>query len=92
MCTFDRLVKITGIMLAWDANAEVEQSYDFRKCAGKARELGEEGLALIFDQLARLAMLKAELLHGLDKIESYLTEAASQSDTEVTKFPPRHTT
>ena len=74
-------------MLRWDANAEVEQAYYFREQATAARNIGEHDLANLFEQVARLAMAKAELFQGLDKLHEYLEGEASKTDAEHGKTP-----
>jgi len=74
-------------MLRWDANAEVEQAYYFREQATAARNIGEHDLANLFEQVARLAMAKAELFQGLDELHEYLEGQASETDAEHSKTP-----
>jgi hypothetical protein len=61
-------------MAQWNANAEVEQAYELRERAYLARTLEEENIALLFDQAARLAMMKAEIFIGLNEVHGFLTE------------------
>jgi len=66
-------------MLRWDANTEVEQAYYFREQATAAHNIGEHDLANLFEQVARLAMAKAELFQALDKLHEYLEGHASKT-------------
>ena len=61
-------------MAQWNANAEVEQAYELRERAYLARTLEEENIALLFDQAARLAMMKAEIFIALNEVHGFLTE------------------
>jgi propanediol dehydratase small subunit len=69
-------------MAPWDADTEVEQAYDFRRQASVARNLGQESLATLFEQVARLAMAKAEIFQGLDKLHDHLDGRAAEADAE----------
>jgi propanediol dehydratase small subunit len=54
----------------WDADCEVEQAYELQERAEVARDLGEDSIAELFEQAARLAMAKAEVLQALDKLRN----------------------
>jgi hypothetical protein len=74
-------------MPRWDANAEIEQAYYFREQAGIARNIGEHDLANLFDEVARLAMAKAELFQSFDKLHEYLEGHASEVEVPDNKTP-----
>jgi propanediol dehydratase small subunit len=74
-------------MPRWDANAEVEQAYYFREQAGVARTIGEDELADLFDQVARLAIAKAEIFQSFNKLHEYLEGHASEVDALHNKTP-----
>lgn len=74
-------------MLRWDADAEVEQAYYFREQAGAARNIGEHDLANIFEEVARIAIVKAEIFQSFDKLHEYLEGRASKLDAERNKTP-----
>ena len=75
MCPLDRPAKIAGVMAIWNANAEVEQSYELRERAALAREHDQHDIAELLDQAARLAMVKAQIFQGLDKIKDHLADS-----------------
>jgi hypothetical protein len=56
----------------WDPDCEVEQAYELHERADVARDLGEDSIAELFEQAARLAMAKAEVLQALDKLGTFL--------------------
>jgi hypothetical protein len=74
-------------MPRWDANAEVEQAYYFREQAGVARSIGEDELADLFDQVARLAIAKAEIFQSFDEFHEYLEGQASAEEALRNKAP-----
>ena len=74
-------------MAHWDADAEVDQAFYFREQAHVARNIGRHSLANLFEQVARLAMVKAEIFKTLDKLHLALAEQATELDLEP-RNPP----
>jgi hypothetical protein len=74
-------------MPRWDAKAEVEQAYYFREQAGAARSIGGHALANLFEEVARLAIAKAELFQSFDKLYEYLEGHASKVEAPDNKTP-----
>ena len=72
-------------MLRWDADAEVEQAYYFREQAGAARNIGEHDLANIFEEVARIAMVKAEIFSLSISSTNTLRDEPRNSTPNVTK-------
>jgi hypothetical protein len=69
-------------MAHWDADAEVDQAFYFREQAYVARNIGQHALANLFEQIARLAMTKAEIFQALDKLHLSLAEQATELEAD----------